>query len=67
MSCAFHVVKQVKILPITSGMAAANIQMTFRYLGADVHMYTITRTLEHYSGVADEHIRTVKPPCVGDK
>ena len=33
----------------------------------DVHVDTITRTLKHYSGVADEHIRTIKPPCVGDK
>ena len=50
-----------------SGMAAASIQMTFRHLGVEVHVYIITRTLEHYSGVADEHIRTVKLPCVGDK
>ena len=42
-------------------------RLPFRHLGVEVHVYIITRTLEHYSGVADEHIRTVKPPCVRDK
>ena len=50
-----------------NGMAAANIQMTFRHLGVEVHVYIITRTLEHYSKVVNEYTQTIKPPCVGDK
>ena len=49
------------------GMAAANIQMSIRHLGVEVHVDTITRTLEHYSRVVDEYTRTIKPPYVGDK
>ena len=52
------------------GMAAANIQMTLKYLGVGVHEDTITRilgTLFHYSKVVAEYAGTVKPPCVGDK
>ena len=49
------------------GMAAANIQMTLRHLGVEVHVDTITRILEHYSSVVEGYARTVKPPCVGDK
>ena len=48
-------------------MAAANIQMTFRHLGVEVHVDTITRILEHYSRVVDEYARTIKPPYTGDK
>lgn len=55
------------VLMLTGMGMAANIQMTFRYLGMDVHVYTITRTLERYSGVADKHIRTIRSPCVGNK
>ena len=49
------------------GMAAANIQMTLKHLGAEAHVYIIIRTLEHYSRVVDEYARTIKPPCIGDK
>ena len=58
----------ITLVLMLAGMGmAANIQMTFRYLGMDVHVYTIIRTLEHYSGVAGKHIRTIKSPCVGNK
>ncbi len=41
--------------------------MTLKHLGVEVHVDSITRTLEHYSSVADEYAKTIKPPCVGDK
>ena len=46
---------------------APNVQMMLKHLGVGVHADTITRTLEHYSSVADEYAKTIKPPCVGDK
>ena len=49
------------------GMAVANIQMTLRHLGVKVHVDTITRILEYYSGMVERHTETLKPPCTGDK
>lgn len=43
------------------GMAAANIQITHRHLGVEMHVDAITRILEHYSKVVEEYARTVKP------
>lgn len=52
-------------LMLTGMGMAANIQMTLNHLGVEVHVDIITRTLKHYSSVADEYARTIKPPCVG--
>ena len=49
------------------GVAAANIQVALKHLGVSVHADTITRILEHYSGVVQKYTETLKPPCVGDK
>ena len=48
-------------------MTATNIRITLRYLGIKVHVDTITRILEQYSGVVGKYAQTLKPPCTGDK
>ncbi len=49
------------------GMAAANVRMTLKHRGIEVHVDTITRILEHYSMVVGKYAQTLKPPCTGDK
>lgn len=50
-----------------AGMSIFNAQVILSHMGVNVHVDTIARWIEHFTGMVEEYTNPIQPPCLGDK